>query len=195
MRTIVSSSLSAGGEARRKGAPSSGRISGSLLSRNVIISILGQGAPLLIAVVVIPVLIRGLGEARFGVLLLAWMIVGYLTVFDLGLSRATTKLVAEHLGGGLEERVPALIWTSLSLMLVLGLLGCIAGISISPFLVHRTFRIPIELQPQTLRAFFLLSYFVPIMIVSARSQGCARGLSAIWAHQWRECVDGDFFLP
>jgi len=60
---------------------------GRRLARNVLWNLLGTGAPLLVAIVVIPVLIEGLGIERFGVLTIAWMVVGYFSLFDLGLGR------------------------------------------------------------------------------------------------------------
>ena len=71
-------------------------IGGRRLVRNVFWNLLGTGAPLLVAIVAIPMLIEGMGTARFGVLTLAWMVVGYFSLFDLGLGRALTKLVAER---------------------------------------------------------------------------------------------------
>jgi len=52
---------------------------------------------LLAALVAIPVTLRGLGTERFGALSLAWLLIGYLSLFDLGLGRALTKLAAERL--------------------------------------------------------------------------------------------------
>ena len=72
----------------------------SLLARNTIWNLIGQGAPLLVAIFAIPLLIRALGTPRFGILTLAEMVVGYYSLFDLGLGRALTKLVAEKLGAG-----------------------------------------------------------------------------------------------
>ncbi len=100
-------------------------IGGRRLARNVFWNLLGTGAPLLVALVAIPILIEGLGTACFGVLTLAWMVVGYFSLFDLGLGRALTKLVAEKLGKGQDDEIPALIWTAMSLMAVLGVLGAV----------------------------------------------------------------------
>lgn len=62
-------------------------IGGRRLARNVLWNLLGNGAPLLVALPAIPLLIEGLGTARFVVLTLAWMVVGYFSLFDLGLGR------------------------------------------------------------------------------------------------------------
>lgn len=77
-------------------------ISGEILARNTLLNFVGQALPL-VAVVTIPFIVRGLGIERFGLLSLAWVVLGYFTIFDLGLGRATTKYVAEALGKGDEE--------------------------------------------------------------------------------------------
>src|SRR5438045_5209796 len=97
--------------------------SGRLLAKNTIWNLIGSGAPMAVAVFCIPVLIRGLGKERFGVLTLAWALIGYASLFDLGLGRALTQLVAKKLGAGEDREIPALVWTSLLLMLQLGVAG------------------------------------------------------------------------
>lgn len=123
------------------------------------------------AVFAIPVLIRALGTARFGVLTLAWMVVGYLSLFDLGLGRALTKLVAEKLGAGREDEIPALVWTALVLMAGLGIAGIIAASALSPWLVYGVLKIPISLQAETLKAFYLLAFSIPVIISTAGVRG------------------------
>ncbi len=59
------------------------------LARNVLWNLLGTGAPLLMALVAIPMLIEGLGTARFGVLTLAWTVVGYFSLVSLELGRTS----------------------------------------------------------------------------------------------------------
>lgn len=145
--------------------------SGGHLARNVIWNLLGNGAPLLVAIVAIPMLIEGLGLARFGVLSIAWMVVGYFSLFDLGIGRALTKLVAEKLGNGQGNEVPSLIWTALLLMTVLGVLGAVVVAVISPWLVGDVLNIPLELKSETLIAFYLLAASVPVVISSTSLRG------------------------
>src|SRR5467141_3336376 len=99
---------------------SSSLTSGRLLARNTIWNLLGQLLPMAVAVVAIPPLVRALGLARFGVLSMAWIVIGYFSLFDLGIGRALTKLVADKLGADEEHAVPPLAWTSLVLMFILG---------------------------------------------------------------------------
>jgi len=79
-------------------------------------NLVGQGVPLILAVFTIPPLIKGLGIDRFGVLTLAWMVIGYFSLFDFGIGRALTKVVAEKLGGGQAEDILAITRTALLLV-------------------------------------------------------------------------------
>ena len=144
---------------------------GRLLGRNAIWNLLSQVAPLAVAVMTIPVLIRGLGTDRFGVLTLAWMVLGYFSLFDFGLGRALTKLVAERLGLGLEGDIPDLVWTALGLMMALGLAGAALVILIAPWLVRGVLQIPGPLQRESLVAFYLLAASLPFLIITAGLRG------------------------
>ena len=145
--------------------------SGRLLARNTVWNLIGNGAPLIVAVFSIPVLIHGLGKDRFGVLALAWALIGYASLFDMGLGRALTQLVAKKLGSGEDHEIPALAWTSLLLMLGLGAAGTVAVIAISPWLVQHTLKIPEALQPETVKAFYLLGLSIPVVITSTGLRG------------------------
>jgi O-antigen/teichoic acid export membrane protein len=91
---------------------------GSLLARSTIWNMIGFIAPLIVAVVVIPYLIKRLGTAEYGVLTIAWGVVGYFGVFDMGLSNATTKFVAERIGRDSSGEINDIFHTGLALLLI-----------------------------------------------------------------------------
>ena len=53
---------------------------------------MGMVLPLIVGVLSIPFAIKGLGKEGFGILTIAWVILGYFGLFDFGLSRATPNL-------------------------------------------------------------------------------------------------------
>ena len=112
-------------------------------------------------------IIRALGTPRFGVLTLAWSIIGYFSFLDLGLGRALTKTVAEKLGSENEEQVPDLVWTTLSMMLALGIAGTLALSAMSPWLVYHVLKIPVDLRGEAGQSFVMLAVSIPIVIVSS----------------------------
>ena len=126
---------------------------------------------MVVAVVTIPLLIRGLGVARFGVLSLAWIVIGYFSLFDFGIGRALTKLVADKIGAGEEQAIPVLSWTALLLMFLLGVLGGLIIWIAAPSMVHRALKVPETLQNETLRGFYLLALSIPVVTVTSGLRG------------------------
>lgn len=147
------------------------KITSGLLVRNTILNFIGQAAPLLIAIITIPFIIQGLGVERFGILSLAWVIVGYFGLFDLGLGRATTKFVAESLGEGESEKLPSIVWTSVGLQTMLGIVGGLVLIVIIPLLVERVLNIPSTLLEETKNVFYLLALSIPVVVISTSWRG------------------------
>ena len=142
-------------------------LSGRLLARNTGFALAGQAATLLFAFIAVPILVDGLGTARFGVLTLAWAVIGYAQVFDLGIGRALTKLTAERIGSERAAEMPSLFWTGLSAMVALGVIVGAIVAALSPWLVHDVFNVPANLQDETLNTFWLLSASLPLAISGA----------------------------
>ena len=150
--------------------------SGRLLARNTAWNLAGQILPMLVGILTIPVIIRAMGVDRFGVLSLAWVVVGYFSLFDLGIGRALTKMVADKLGANEELYIAPLAWTSLLLMFVLGICGAAVTLAVSPLLVHRVLKIPEALQNETLHGFYLLAVSIPIVTLTAGLRGVLEAL-------------------
>lgn len=146
-------------------------ISGSLIARNTLLNLIGQALPLLVGIATIPLVVHGLGTERFGLLSLAWVILGYFTIFDLGLGRATTKYVAEALGKGESDQVPEIIWTAVTFQATLGLIGAIVLFSITDLLVERVLNIPPEFLAEAKDTFHLLALSIPLVLVSSSFSG------------------------
>jgi O-antigen/teichoic acid export membrane protein len=146
-------------------------IRGSQLIRNTIWNFVGLALPLLIGVVTLPLIIRSLGTDRFGILSLAWIVIGYFGFIDLGLGRATTKFVAECLGRGTLEEVPKYFWTTVIFQAALGIIGLIVLVALTPLLVGHLLHIPLPLLHESKVTFYLLALSLPIVLVSASFRG------------------------
>ena len=141
--------------------------SGKVIAKNTVINLVGQVLPLFVGIVTIPMLIKGLGTDRFGVLTLAWMVIGYFSLFDLGLGRALTQIISQRLGREDVLELPGLAWTALAIMAMMGVVGAVIAGSLSPLLIAKVFKMPDQLRPETLRSFYLLSVSIPIVILSS----------------------------
>lgn len=141
------------------------------LTRNSIYNLLGQGLPMLVGLITIPRLVHALGVDRFGVLTLTWAVMGYFSLFDLGLGRALTQLVAERSGTGASEDLPDIIRTALIMMLVLGLVGGVCLGAASPLVVGRVLKMSPALHTEVLYAFGLMAFSVPAVTLLAGLRG------------------------
>ncbi len=144
---------------------------GRLLARNMVYNLVGQGLPLLVAVFTIPLLIRGLGTDRFGILTLIWIVIGYFSLFDLGLGRALTQIVSERLGGGQQEEIGPLVGTGLGLVTIMGLVGAVVLALLNPWLVQKVLKVPLQLQPETRTALYLVALALPTVTSIAALRG------------------------
>ena len=144
---------------------------GGMLARNTVLSLIGQGVPILAAIVAIPLLIKGLGTDRFGVLTLVWLVMGYFSIFDLGLGRALTQIVSAKLGAEEHQEIQTIIWTALLMIMAMGLLGAATLILSAPWLVGAVLTISPGLQAEALTSFYLMAVSLPLVISSSSLRG------------------------
>jgi len=137
------------------------------LARSTLWNISGQAIPLVVGLFAVPVVVRHLGDARFGVLGLVWAALGYFTILDLGLGRGTTRFVAQALASGevgLAGRVATL---SVVLHTALGVVAgaVVAGLTawLIPVLVHG----PDPLVREARAAFYLVALSLPFALLAA----------------------------
>jgi len=147
-------------------------IHGRLLARNTAFNFIGQTIPALVAIVTIPYIIHGLGVERFGILSLVWVVLGYFSLFDLGLGRAVTKFSADALGRNQAEKIPSIVWTSLAFQIVLAGTGGVTLAVASPFLTRSVFNVPAHLVDETQLTLVLTA----ISLVPILCMGSLRGL-------------------
>ena len=96
--------------------------------------------------------------------MIVWLLIGYLSLFDLGVGRALTNLVAQKLGIGEEDSLPPLIWTANILMLVVGVTGALSLACVSHKLTYSVLKIPDALKKEALISLYLLSAALPAVI-------------------------------
>jgi O-antigen/teichoic acid export membrane protein len=135
-------------------------VSGSLWN------LVGQALPLVVAVAAIPWLIRLIGLERFGFLALAWVLVGYAGLFDLGIGRALIRTVAARLGSGDRAGAARQAQAGLSLLLLLGLAVGALGLALAAWLVQRVLVVPEPLHGEATRALWLLALSMPFVMLS-----------------------------
>jgi O-antigen/teichoic acid export membrane protein/GT2 family glycosyltransferase len=139
------------------------------LARDTLLNLIGLGAPLLVAVVSIPELIRHLGEARFGMLALIWAVTSYFGLFDLGLGRALTQQLAIVLGERRDAQVGPLSFTALSLMALIGCAAALILFALAPAGVSVIRSLPDPTD--ALHATWVMALALPAIVVTSGLRG------------------------
>lgn len=93
----------------------------SSIRRDTVFNLLGNGIPLIVALITIPALLVALGPTDFGLLSIMWALIGYFGIFDLGIGRALTYEIATAEIRGRREVLPRLMKAG-------ALLTCLAGV-------------------------------------------------------------------
>lgn len=142
-----------------------------VVGRNALWNLAGSCIPLTVAAVAVPQLIHHLGAAKFGFLSIVWVVIGYFGLFDFGLGRALTNLVARSIGAGRQKEIPPLVCTALILMLTMGVIGGLTLVILAAPLVHRILNVPLEMQAESLRSLWAVSVCIPVAIVTTGFRG------------------------
>ena len=141
------------------------------LAKNVLLNLIGMLVPIVVGIVCIPFAVKGLGDDGFGILSIAWIVLGYLTMLDFGLAKATMKFVAERPDPWQDSDIPQLIWTAVTMAFTTGLAAAGIIILVTPHLAGSLLKIEPEYISDAERAFFYVALSLPFMLVSTSLRG------------------------
>ncbi len=124
--------------------------------------------------ITIPVYIRLIGTERYGVLAIAWLLLGYFGLFDLGLGRATAFRIASLKDAPAEDRAET-FWAALAVNVGLGIVaGAVLWFAAHIFFAH-VFKVDERLRPEILAAAPLLALSVPVATLTGVLSGALQG--------------------
>jgi O-antigen/teichoic acid export membrane protein len=138
---------------------------GRTLKTNFSINVFGAIVPLAVALVTVPIYMRHIGDARYGVLSIVWVLLGYFGFLDLGLSRAAANALARLRGAPQQARARVLV-TTLVLNLGLGLFGSLCLAIFGSYLLQHVLAVPEVLKPEIAQAFPWIVGLFPLALVS-----------------------------
>lgn len=144
------------------------------VARNSVLYFTSLAVPAVIAIVLVPVTVRALGPARFGLLALAWALAEGSGMFDLGLARTTVRYVADATVKG-ADRLREIVTVSIHTQAAM---GCVAGLVvflIAPYLVRNVFHVPVGSASEATAMFRVLSLHIPILLAVQAMRAALEG--------------------
>lgn len=136
----------------------------------------GLGAPLVVAVVTLKPLLTLLGQERYGLLSLAWGLTAVAGLFDLGVGRATTRVVAEQIGRGELHKTRATLKSSVRIAGGVGTAaGAVFALAICAHL-YRALNFSPALDTEVFAASLLLALCIPLQATIATYRGVCEAL-------------------
>jgi O-antigen/teichoic acid export membrane protein len=146
----------------------------SRVGRNTAINIGGAVFPLLLSLATVPPYLDLIGEERYGVLAIVWVVLGYFGVFDLGLSRATANQIARMRDDSPAER-ERVFWTAVSVNASIGALGGVILFFVGRLLLGHVLDVSADLHSEAVSALPWLAVAVPLTTVTLVLVGTLEG--------------------
>ena len=121
----------------------------------MIASLLGYAVPMVISMVTTPIVLKALGISAYGLVSLVNVIIGYLTVMDMGLDMPITKYLAEDRAKVDNDSANRMLNNALQLYFIIGVVGMLAIILTSNFFAYRVFKVPHDMLSEAVKVFQL----------------------------------------
>ena len=146
------------------------------LKRNTLWNLAGSAVPLVAGAALIPFTLDQLGYEAFGVLALIWGLIGYFSLFDLGVGRALTYQLSQLMAAGRHKEIGATLRAGMVLMLLAGMVGAGLVWVLAPQLAHHWLKISPALQQDAMQAFLIAALGVVPATLASGLRGALEGL-------------------
>lgn len=130
--------------------------------------------PIALSLVVLPLYIHAIGEARYGMVALIGALVGYFGVFDLGLSAAVTQRMAAAPDGDLDAR-RRIFWTAGVINLGMGLCGGLLVLPVAWYYTGHGLTVPADFLSEIRASIWWLALALPVALLSGVLRGALQG--------------------
>lgn len=144
------------------------------IARHTSYNLAASLVPIAVSFCTVPLYIGIMGEARYGMMAIFALLLGYFGFFDFGLSRAVAQRIAAAKGDLAQLR--EIFWTGAAANLLLGLIGGIAVLPAAWWYLGGQVRIEAELRPEMLAAAPWLALAVPVLLTTGMLRGALQGV-------------------
>ncbi len=138
------------------------------LLRHGALSLATSAAPIVVALLALPLLTRHLGTERFGLLSLAWAWLGYATLLDFGLGRTLTRMVAaSDASDGGDPTLGGVIATAHTTLALVGAVVGGIGAILAPWYVTHILHVDSVLRTDAMVSAVLFALAVPAVTAAS----------------------------
>lgn len=147
----------------------------SLINKKILINFSSTVFPMFIGLIAVPFLIDHVGVERFGIISIAWMVIGYFGLLDMGLGRALTQRVAYRLGEKKTQNMKRMVVDSLVIVLVLSLVASLICFLFSGYVVENIFNVSEQYVSEAKAGIVWVALTIPFAIMSTALVGVLEG--------------------
>lgn len=140
------------------------------ISRNASYNLIGSIVPMVLALATVPLYLALVGADRYGVLAIAFLLLGYFGLFDLGLGRATTFRIAALKDAPPEARADV-FWTAILVNIAMGAVGAAVLYFAADYFFAHVFKVDAALRPEIVESVPLLALSVPVATLTGTLTG------------------------
>ncbi len=141
------------------------------LKKNTFYNIVGSLTPMVVSVVTVPVFLHLVGAARYGVLALVWLFLGYFGLFDPGVARAAEYHIARLHGQEHDTERESVFKTALVINAGFGLAGGLLTFVIARPVFMSAFKMPEAMRGEVLSSLPWLAAAIPLSLITGMMGG------------------------
>jgi O-antigen/teichoic acid export membrane protein len=144
------------------------------VGRNSSYNLMGSAVPLILSLITVPVYLHLIGNERYGVLAIAWVLLGYFGLFDLGLGRATSFRIAALRDATSQERSNT-FWAALAANIAMGCAGGLILWFAAEYFFGHLFKVAETIRPEIMESLPWLALSVPVATLTGVLTGALQG--------------------
>ncbi len=144
------------------------------IRRDTLANLVGAILPMFVLIITVPLYLKILGDMRYGVLALVWLVLGYFSFLDMGLGRATSNHIA-RLKDAKDRDRGEIFWSAITVNSAFGLLAALILWSIGSYLLTNVLKIPVELRDEAVDALPWMIATLPLALITSVLNGALEG--------------------
>ena len=153
---------------------------GPRIAYSALLNLAGAAIPAILLLITVPLYLHLIGEARYGVLAIVWLLLGYFGVFDMGFGRAVANRIAALHDASAEKR-QSVFWTGLAISAITGIIGGVILYLVGDWLFAHVFDINGSLRDEAENAMPWMALALPLAIIISLLAGALEGRQAFLA--------------